>query len=98
LKKRKLPFKYEADKLGYSLHLVYKPDWTMGDGVFLEAKGRFDYVERRKLKAVAEANPEVQVLMCFMRNQKIAKNSKTTYGDWCDKHGIKWSVYPELPL
>ena len=24
-------------------------------------------------------------------NQKIKKGSKTTYGMWCDKHGIKWA-------
>jgi hypothetical protein len=98
LKMRKLPFKYEVDTLEYSLSLAYKPDWTMGAGLYLEAKGRFDYIERRKIAAVKEAHPDKEVRMCFMRNQKISKSSKTTYGDWCDKHGIKWSVYPELPL
>jgi hypothetical protein len=70
----------------------------MGNGTHLEAKGKFDYVERRKLLAVLATNPGSEVRMVFMRNQKLGKGSKMTYGEWCDKHGIKWSVYPELPL
>jgi Phage endonuclease I len=70
----------------------------MENGVHLEAKGKFDYVERRKLLAVLATNPGTVVHMVFMRNQKLGKGSKMTYGEWCDKHGIKWSVYPELPL
>jgi hypothetical protein len=48
--------------------------------------------------AVKQANPDKEVRMVFMRNQKLNKGSKMTYGDWCDKHGIRWSVFPELPL
>jgi Phage endonuclease I len=98
LEKRKLNYTYEATTLPYTLSLTYKPDWTMANGVHLEAKGKFDYVERRKLLAVLATNPGTVVHMVFMRNQKLGKGSKMTYGEWCDKHGIKWSVYPELPL
>ena len=96
--RRGLDFDYEADSLGYRLDLSYKPDWKVHDGLYLETKGKFDYSERRKMLAVREANPDKEVRMVFMRNQKLGKNSKMTYGEWCDKHGIKWSVFPELPL
>ena len=98
LKTKKLLFDYEKDSLPYSLHLSYKPDWTMGDNVKLEAKGRFDYIERRKLLAVIQENPDEDIRLVFMRDQKIAKTSKTTYTEWCAKHSIKCSVYPELPI
>lgn len=89
---------YEPETLEYSLHLKYKPDWRIDNGIFIEAKGLFDYETRRKMLAVKEKNPDKDIRMVFMRNQKIARNSKMTYGDWCDKHGFPWSVYPELPL
>lgn len=89
---------YEADTLKYTLDCLYKPDWKVDDGVYWETKGKFDYVERRKILAVKEANPNTDVRLVFMRNQKLSKRSSTTYGDWCDKHGIKWSVFPNLPL
>ena len=98
LVRRNLDFAYEADTLKYTLALYYKPDWKVRDGLFLETKGKFDYTERRKILAVHECNPDAEVRMVFMRNQKLGKNSKMTYGEWCDKHGIKWSVFPNLPL
>jgi hypothetical protein len=89
---------YEKDTLKYSLHLTYKPDWTVRGVCYLEAKGRFDYIERRKMLAVREANPDKDIRIVFMRDQKISKNSETRYTDWCAKHGIKCSVFPDLPL
>lgn len=93
-----LDFAYESDKLSYSLHLAYKPDWKVSDGLYIETKGKFDYTERRKMEAVKAANPDKEIRMVFMRNQKLGKGSKMTYGEWCDKHDIRWSVFPDLPL
>lgn len=98
LKSKHLDFPYEADVLGYTLSLSYKPDWKVRDGLYLETKGKFDYIERRKLLAILRSNPGKEVRMVFQRNNKISKKSKLTYGDWCDTYGIKWSVFPELPL
>ena len=30
-------------------------------------------------------------MLFYNANQKIKKGSKTSYADWCDKHGIKWA-------
>jgi len=89
---------YEKDTLPYSLHLNYKPDWKLGNKYYLEAKGKFDYTERRKLLAVLRDNPDVRVHMLFMRNQRLQKGSDKTYGSWCDDHGIPWSVFPDMPI
>jgi len=89
---------YEQEKLDYKLELNYSPDWTLPSGVILEAKGKFDYDSRRKMLAVKTAHPERDIRMLFMRNNKLGKGSKMRYGEWCDKHGFPWSVYPDLPV
>ena len=39
-----------------------------------------------------EQHPELDFRMVFQNaNQKIKKGSKTSYADYCDKHGIKWA-------
>ena len=93
-----LAFEYEPDRLEYRLDLLYKPDWKVHDGLYIETKGKFDYMERRKILAISKDNPGKEVRMVFMRNQKLGKGSKMTYGEWCDKHGIRWSVFPDIPL
>lgn len=98
LQKRNLDFAYESKSLEYTLVLRYKPDWKVRDGLYIETKGKFDYTERRKILSVRACNPNEEVRMVFMRNQKLGKGSKMTYGEWCDKHGIKWSVFPDLPI
>lgn len=98
LSKTKLRFEYEPEKLPYRLDLEYKPDWKVDDAFYIEAKGKFDYIERRKMLAVRKANPDKDIRMVFMRNQKLGKGSKMTYGEFCDKHGIRWTVFPELPI
>lgn len=111
-KRTDLKSEYEKERLNYTLDLIYTPDWSVeydgrklpavrnsGDApIILEAKGLFDYIDRRKMLAVKRKNPERDIRMVFMRNNKIAKNSKMTYVDWCRKHEIPCSVYPELPL
>ena len=98
LEKTGKAFVYEPCKLGYRLDLEYKPDWQVDGKYYIEAKGKFDYTERRKMLAVRSANPDKDIRMVFMRNQKLGKGSKMTYGEWCDKHGIQWTIYPELPF
>lgn len=97
LKKRKVKASYEPETLNYTLELEYNPDWKTG-GIYLEAKGKFNYIERRKILAVLKSNPGIDLRLIFMRNNKISSKSKTRYTDWCAKHGIKCSVYPDLPI
>ena len=44
------------------------------------------------LKEKKIPNPELDIRIVFMSGKtKIRKGSKTTYGDWCDKHQIPWA-------
>lgn len=92
---------YEPETLDYILLLKYTPDWRVtlgGKKVYLEAKGKFNYIERRKALAVVSSNPGIDLRLIFMRNNKISSKSGTRYTDWCAKHGIQCSVFPELPI
>lgn len=43
------------------------------------------------LLAVAQ-NPDKDIRILLMRNNKMSKQSKTRYGDWLDKHNFVWAV------
>lgn len=95
---------YEPRKLPYVLALEYTPDWEcvlVHQGpvsFYLEAKGKFDYEERRKALAVISNNPGIDLRFVFMRDNKLNKRSQTRYTDWCKQHNIRCSVFPKLPL
>jgi len=82
---------YEVEKITYTLANGYTPDFKLADKVFLECKGFFKPSDRRKMLEVKKQYPDHTFIMYFQNSQvKLTKKSKTTYGDWCDKHGIKW--------
>lgn len=58
----------------------------------IEAKGRFTAADRRKHLAVREAHPDLNIVFLFMRDNKIAKNSKTHYSDWCMENGFDFAI------
>lgn len=68
----------------------YTPDFVLPNGIIVETKGRFTPADRRKMAHVVSQHPELDIRIVFNNErQRIAKNSKTTYADWCDKHKIK---------
>ena len=70
----------------------YTPDFFLPNGVIIETKGRFTAADRRKHLAVREAHPDERIVMLFMRDNKIHKNSNTYYSDWCMEHNIEYAV------
>ena len=90
-------YMYEPNKIDYKLECNYTPDFVLQNGVHLEIKGFFKPSDRRKMLAVINQHPELDIRMVFQRNNPLAKNSKTTYGSWCEKHGIQWCIWPDIP-
>ncbi len=87
----KLHDKYEVEKLEYQLINNYNPDFKLKKNVYLEAKGFFKPSDRRKMLEVMKQHPDKVFIMLFQDSRiKLSRKSKTTYGDWCDKHGIRW--------
>lgn len=86
---------YEKDKIAYTVpetSRTYHPDWFIGDRRYIETKGRFTSYDRSKTLWVRKSNPEITVYLLFQDSKKtLSKKSKTTYGDWCNKHGIPWA-------
>src|SRR4030065_329322 len=86
-------FTYEHIKIPYQKkRSVYTPDFQLPNGIIVETKGRFVAADRSKHLAVREQNPEYDIRFVFERNLTLSKVSKTTYGMWCDKHGIRWAM------
>lgn len=95
LEQNKVPFEYETLKVKYVVptkNRTYNPDFILPNGVIIEAKGKLDRAVREKMALVIEQNPDLDIRMLFMRDNKIAKNSKTRYSDWCKKRGIPYAI------
>lgn len=99
LSKLGVPYEYESKLVPYVIHYNYKPDFILSNGIYLETKGLFDPEDRRKMVAVKEANPDLDIRFVFQAPyNKIRKGSKTTYAQWADKHGFKWCAYHSIPI
>jgi hypothetical protein len=91
LKRSGVDFGYESKLIRYLKPHTYTPDFVLSNGVIIEAKGRFLSSDRGKHLLIKKQHPELDIRFCFMRaSNTLNKRSKTTYGDWCDKHGFLW--------
>lgn len=83
---------YESHNITYTVDHKYCPDWSITDKRFIECKGYFRASDRAKHLYIAAQHPEIEVLFVFGdSNNKIHKNSKTTYADWCEKYGFRYT-------
>lgn len=84
---------YEKTKLPYVKEHTYTPDFKLADNVFLECKGRFLAQDRAKHLLIRQQHPEITTYFLFERpNNTLSKVSRTTYADWCEKHGYEWTT------
>jgi hypothetical protein len=94
LKKKKVKFTYEKEKIKWVDLKVrtYTPDFVLANGIIVETKGRFISVDRRKHKEIKKQFPELDIRFVFNNSRaKLYKGAKSSYGDWCDKHGFKYA-------
>ena len=100
LNEAKIAFGYEDTVIPYTKPATkhkYTIDFRLPNGILIEAKGRWTLEDRKKHLLVREQNPELDIRIIFQSpNNKIRKGSKTTYADFCDKHGIQWAA-KEVP-
>ena len=86
---------YESVKLEYTIpesKHIYTPDFPVCKSIIIETKGRWVLEDRQKMLLIIKQYPDIDFRIVFYNaNQKIKKGSKTSYADWCDKHGIKWA-------
>ena len=94
LKERGVSFEYETMKIKWVLHenKTYTPDYILPNGIIIESKGRFVAADRKKHLKVKEQHHKLDIRFVFSKSKgKLNKGAKSTYGDWCDKHGFIYS-------
>ena len=95
LKENKIKFGYETTVIDYikpETKHTYTIDFTLPNGILIETKGRWVIEDRKKHLLIKQQHPELDIRIVFMSGKtKIRKGSKTTYGMFCDKHGILWA-------
>lgn len=93
LEKRGLAYQYEPVSLAYKIEAVYTPDFILPNGVIVETKGLFDSDDRRKMVAVKEQHPHLDIRLCFMKaDVKLSRAPRSiTYWQWAERHGFLWA-------
>lgn len=85
--------KYEVDTIAYEVTHKYNPDFKVKDGVYIETKGLFKAADRAKHLHIRDQHPDITIYLVFQNpNNRLSRVSKTTYGEWADKHGIEWTT------
>jgi len=88
LKRKKVKFKYEADRISYIITGHYIPDFTVQHStgpVYIETKGYFRPEAKRKLVAVKKLHPAIDIRIVFYSRRPADIR-------WAEKHGFLWAV------
>lgn len=88
-------YEYESVKVKYDVHetRTYTPDFILKRGyVIVETKGRFTTADRKKHLLIKKQHPKLDIRFVFQNSRaKLYKGAKSTYADWCDKHGFMYA-------
>jgi len=88
-------YEYESVKVKYDVHetRTYTPDFILKKGyIIVETKGRFTTADRKKHLLIKEQHPKLDIRFVFQNSRaKLYKGAKSTYADWCDKHGFMYA-------
>src|ERR1700678_2466367 len=86
LKRAKVKFSYESERIAYILARHYIPDFiieTPLGKVYVECKGYLRPEDKAKLIAVRKMHPEKDLrILFYSTNRKYIK--------WAEKHGIRY--------
>jgi len=93
----KVKWEFEPERIPFiPKNRTYTPDFVLEgkDGkLYIETKGRFVGADRSKHLLIKSQHPDLDIRFVFSNpKQKLNKGSKTTYGEWCDKHGFKYAT------
>lgn len=88
LKRSKVSFKYESEKLPYLFTGHYLPDFVLivgGNKIYIETKGYLRPEHKRKMVSVKKLRPTVDIRIVF-----YAKREKDIR--WAERHGFPWAI------
>lgn len=92
LRRAKIKYKYESEKIAYILACHYIPDFiidTPTGKLYLECKGYLRPEDKRKLRAVKKQHPEMDIRLLFYAE-------KAEYVKWCVKNGFRYA-FEKIP-
>jgi len=92
LRRKKVNFKYESEKIPYVIAGHYLPDYvieTKLGKIYVEAKGYLRPESKRKMVAVKRQHPEMDIRFVFY-------SRRPSQIKWADKQGFKWAI-KEIP-
>ena len=87
-------YEYETQKIKYRVEedRTYTPDFILPNGIIVETKGRFTMADRKKHLLIQKQYPKHDIRFVFQNSRaKLYKGAKTTYAQWCDKHGFLYA-------
>jgi hypothetical protein len=87
-------YEYETQKIKYRVEedRTYTPDFILPNGIIVETKGRFTVADRKKHLLIQKQYPKHDIRFVFQNSRaKLYKGAKTTYAQWCDKHGFLYA-------
>ena len=100
LDEHKVKYNYENIKIEWEdlAYRTYTPDFILYNGIIIETKGRFLAADRRKHIAIKKQHPKLDIRFVFTNSRaKLSKGAKSSYADWCIKHGFRYydRIIPE---
>ena len=100
LKEQGVLAEYESMKIEWEdlTYRTYTPDFILPNGIIIETKGMFTTDDRRKHLAIKKQHPKLDIRFVFTNSRsKLSKGAKSTYAEWCIKHGFRYydRIIPE---
>lgn len=91
-KRSRKKLEFEPFYIPYVMKGSYLVDFKLPNGILIEAKGYLDAAACRKMKAVKQSNPDLDIRFVFQNaNGKRNKRSKLRNWEWAEKHGFQWA-------
>ena len=96
----KYNYDYESIKIEWEdlAYRTYTPDFILKNGIIIETKGRFLTTDRRKHLCIKKQHPKLDIRFVFTNSRsKLSKGAKSTYAEWCIRHGFRYydRIIPE---
>ena len=90
---KKISWEYETKRYQYNVPGTYTPDFSLSNGTLIECKGFFREEDKRKLRAVKQAYPELDLRIVFdeakypSQKKALDRNIK-----WANKYGFPYAI------
>ena len=90
LRSSRVKYDYESERIPYVITGYYLPDFVLidkqGKKIYLETKGYFRPEHKRKMKAVKDKNPELDIRIIFYSQSR--PNIR-----WAEKHKFPYAFH-----